>query len=44
MKWVAVAVTVLLSCVAVIAHAMLHEWQRISNDPTPFDDGDNDDY
>lgn len=40
MKWVAVAVTVLLSCVAVIAHAMLHEWQRISNDPTDWEDTD----
>lgn len=44
MKWVAVTVTVLLSCVGVIAHAMWHEWQRISNDPIPFDDGDDNDY
>lgn len=40
MKWVVVTVTVLLSCVGVIAHAMWHEWQRISNDPANWEDTD----
>lgn len=38
MKWFVLTVTVLLSCVAVIAHAMWHEWERISNEPAEWDD------
>lgn len=32
--------TIMLTCVGVIAHAMWHEWSRISNDPYETDNDD----
>jgi hypothetical protein len=39
-KVVAITATIMLTCVGVIAHAMWHEWSRISNNPYETDNDD----